>query len=505
MKTRLLSFVLVLVLLFGLGISPIQAATPEEIELAIVNGVAWMVAQQQADGAWQDPYVESPIAITGFAVAKLADLAMEQGYESPFDEAYPYHENVISGLDYLFLQIAPSACGSGFVYGGGYHETYSAGIAMMAVAASRDPSRMVGTIGSAVDGMTYLEVLQGNVDYFECAQNPDGGWRYFWTDESSDNSNTGYATLGLRYAEAFGAVIPQTLKDNLSLFLDAIQTHDPGNPNYGGSQYTIGGGWENLLKTGNLLFELAFVGDGVTDQRVMDAIAYIERHWNDANSDPGWRNPFHYQSMYCMMKGFEALVIDEITVDGNPVDWFAEFVDAILTTQQTDGSWAGDYWGGPVVATEWALMTLEKVSPPPPTIDVPVDIKPTSCRNPLNVKDQGLLPVAILGTETFDVTQVDPASILLVGIAPVGFAYEDVATPFEPFIGKVGAFDCTTAGPDGFIDLTLKFETQAILTALGPVADGDVLVLPLTGSLLPEFGSVPIVGEDVVVILNKVK
>ena len=134
---------------------------------------------------------------------------------------------------------------------------------------------------------------------------------------------------------------------------------------------------------------------------------------------------------------------------------------------------------------------------------MPVDIKPQSCRNPLNVKDKGDLPVAILGTDTFDVTQVDPASVDLEGVSPLRWDLEDVATPFgPPYVGKEDAFDCTEEGPDGYMDLTLKFDTQEVVAALGPVNDGDVLVLQLTGSLL-DGG--PFFGEDVVVILKKEK
>lgn len=139
----------------------------------------------------------------------------------------------------------------------------------------------------------------------------------------------------------------------------------------------------------------------------------------------------------------------------------------------------------------------------PDVIAVGVDIKPQSCRNPLNVGSKGVLPVAILGTGDIDVSQIDPATVQLEGVSPLRWAMEDVATPFEPFTGKADAYDCTTEGPDGFMDLTLKFNHQEIIAALGPVSDGDVLVLQLTGNLLPDFGGTPIVGEDVVVILNK--
>ena len=100
-------------------------------------------------------------------------------------------------------------------------------------------------------------------------------------------------------------------------------------------------------------------------------------------------------------------------------------------------------------------------------IEVAVDIKPQPCPNPLNTGDQGLLTVAILGAADFDVTQVDVATVELEGVAPLQSALEDVATPFYPFTGKAATTDCTTAGADGFLDLTLKFDAQAVVAALG--------------------------------------
>jgi hypothetical protein len=128
-----------------------------------------------------------------------------------------------------------------------------------------------------------------------------------------------------------------------------------------------------------------------------------------------------------------------------------------------------------------------------------LDIKPQSCRNPLNPGSQGVLPVAILGTDKIDVEEVDPATVLLMGVSPVRWELEDVATPFEPYLGKQDAFDCTDEGPDGYMDLTLKFDLQTIVAALGDVARGDVLVLQLSGLL---HDGTPFIGEDVVVIVG---
>lgn len=128
-------------------------------------------------------------------------------------------------------------------------------------------------------------------------------------------------------------------------------------------------------------------------------------------------------------------------------------------------------------------------------IEVAVDIKPESCPNPLNVKSKGVLPVAVLGMEDFDVTEVDVDYISLAGVAPIRFDYEDVATPFD---GE--RCDCHEAGPDGILDLVLHFDTKEIVEAIGPVVDGDELELILTSEL---YDGTPIEGSDCIRVIKK--
>lgn len=135
-------------------------------------------------------------------------------------------------------------------------------------------------------------------------------------------------------------------------------------------------------------------------------------------------------------------------------------------------------------------------------IEVSVDIKPGNCPNPLNIKSKGMLPVAIAGTADLDVTQIDPASIRLIGIAPSRSSIEDVVTPSEPFVGKEDIYDCSIEGPDGYSDIILKLCTQEIVAALGEVKDGEVVTFELTGKL---YDGTPIKGEDLVTILKKGK
>ena len=59
------------------------------------------------------------------------------------------------------------------------------------------------------------------------------------------------------------------------------------------------------------------------------------------------------------------------------------------------------------------------------------------------------------------------------------------------------------AGPDGIVDLTLKFDSQEIAGAIGSVADGDTVALELTGNFSAAAGGNSFRGEDQVVIINK--
>jgi hypothetical protein len=132
---------------------------------------------------------------------------------------------------------------------------------------------------------------------------------------------------------------------------------------------------------------------------------------------------------------------------------------------------------------------------------VDLDIKPQSCPNPVNVKSNGVLPVAILGTDLLDVNDIDLSTIRLEGVAPLRSSIEDVATPVYGD-GDQCQCICTTAGPDGFEDLTLKFRKQSIVAALGEVNDGDVIRLTLTG----EFSNLTgFEGHDCIIIRKKGK
>lgn len=129
-----------------------------------------------------------------------------------------------------------------------------------------------------------------------------------------------------------------------------------------------------------------------------------------------------------------------------------------------------------------------------PKVVVDLDVKPQSCPNPLSGPGPGILPAAILGSADLDVSAIDPTTVLLAGVPPLRNSLEDVAAPVADGLPVCA---CTGDGPDGYVDLTLKFDRQQVFAALGPVSDGDTVVLSVSGALADET---LIEGQDCVVV-----
>jgi hypothetical protein len=205
-------------------------------------------------------------------------------------------------------------------------------------------------------------------------------------------------------AIAFGISIPAWVRDECDYWVQQIQyTSDPLQDWYGGSSYNLGSSpnYVNLLKTGNLLFEMHFCNPNTykpNNWRYDAAVMYIEKHWRSPlGTQPfynlGWGyttdhtppiNPLDvadYQTMWCLLKGFQYCYIKKINYyppTGNKFDWFNngilvpvtppqqydDFASAIVVQQHTDGYWLESNTNsddGHILSTIWALLILERI------------------------------------------------------------------------------------------------------------------------------------------------
>ncbi len=127
-------------------------------------------------------------------------------------------------------------------------------------------------------------------------------------------------------------------------------------------------------------------------------------------------------------------------------------------------------------------------------LPVDIDLKPGSFPNSVNLCSGGAVPLAILGSDTFDVTEVDTSTLAFAGsgIKVVGKKDPNILCSFEDVSGD---FSVTPEGaPDGYTDLVCHFVTIDI-SAL----DGDSLEATLEGALL---SGQPISGSDSINIVK---
>jgi sugar lactone lactonase YvrE len=93
-------------------------------------------------------------------------------------------------------------------------------------------------------------------------------------------------------------------------------------------------------------------------------------------------------------------------------------------------------------------IALDLPPPPPPVIEVTIDVKPGDPIGAIKLGGQGLTPVAILGSATFDAVTVDPASVTFAGAAARACAIGDV-------------------NGDGRADLVCHFTTAGLALSAG--------------------------------------
>jgi len=384
---------LLTMMFLALASLPASASTGAEINNAISKGLAYLASQQQAGGYWN--YGGYEVSATSAAVLAM----LEQGNS---ESAGTYSANVKSGLQYIFAAASYDAANNRVWWGP--EDSYQTGLALSTIASTQTPNAVVGA--GPLAGMTYKQVAEAVVKYFVEGQNTPanngvvnqyrGGWHYGFQAGDSDNSTSQWPVVGLLFAQSkMGITVPAQVGNELSFWTGYIQDLTgtaATNPLHGSSGYMTPQQINSVSKTGGLLLEFYLEGRNKTDPSVQAAIDFIDRNWTTGGVFAGapWDGNFGQPySMWSVYKGLQVMIgLEDTTaitnlrpagtVDpGKTWNWYQDYADYLVNSQNPDGSWPGySYWYG-ALADGWYINMLlaTQIAPPqPPTIPEPATL-----------------------------------------------------------------------------------------------------------------------------------
>ena len=310
-------------------------------EKAVEEGLKWMAAHQNKDGAWsldafsrtgdcdgqcQHNGAQSIAAGTGFGLLPF----LGAGYTH---KSGRYKNAVQKGLDWLINDQTKEGTFNGCMAG----TMYAHGIATIALceayAMTKDPELKTPA--------------QNAIDYIVHTQHGGGGWRY-GPGQPGDTSVSGWQVIALRSAQQGGLKVPETVFTKLSRYLDSVQTDKQGS----GYRYMPGDRITDAMVAEGLLCRI-YSSKKLRREELRAGVAYLQEHLPRVGGELYY---WYYATQVMHHYG------------GEPWDeWNHVMRDLLIESQETEGhprgSWAPqgghDSSGGRVYATSLALLTLE--------------------------------------------------------------------------------------------------------------------------------------------------
>lgn len=380
----------------------VMASTSAEKQTAINNGLAYLASTQQADGSWNYGGGSYNAAATGAALLAF----VEQSYKPLGWDGINYSSVVSNAVNYLMTNATTQTftspnwwgfngtggSGSGLQWGAGTGEnTYISGIVIPALSRLVSnpggsplvaPTDTISSTNAAVNGKTYAQVIQAAVDTFTWGQtgpsggNKYGGWRYVPGTGDSDMSTTQWPVMDYLFAgEVPGVSIPGPGSDVRTALQSWIAACQYSN---GGVDYQPNYGIVNATHAGGFLLSNYFAGGGGS---AANALSWLNGDWLSTPSSTWWGNEGNPYAMWAVYKALETLYgttgagpITNLHAQTTSLDpgaiwnWWEDYCQSLVTTQNANGSWSGySNWTG-ALATAWDINILNatRTTTPPP-------------------------------------------------------------------------------------------------------------------------------------------
>ena len=371
------------ILPWTIALGPTDPTSPAEPKLslglafdtraAIDKGLAYLVAAQRPDGAWE-AFGKSHPAITALAVKGLLQ-----------DPKYGRdHSATKRGLEFVLRFVQPD--GGVYVPGEGMRN-YHTSVALMTLAATKDPAHK----DRIQNAQRFLKKLQWDEgEGHETSSSWYGGQGY-GQHKRPDLSNTQLMIEALKQS---GLPPDDPVYQKALVFIGRCQMSGEANDQTfakesvdGGFIYTPVAGGESkagvevvrgrpqLRSYGSMTYagfkSMLYANVDRTDVRVQQAIDWIRRHYT-LEHNPNMPLAQSKQGLYYYYHVFARAMHawgEETIADGQgvPHRWREELCRKLIALQRDDGSWLNEedrwYEGNPHLVTAYAILTLQTALP----------------------------------------------------------------------------------------------------------------------------------------------
>ncbi len=199
---------------------------------------------------------------------------------------------------------------------------------------------------------------------------------------SGDNSNTQYASLGLRACFDAGIIIPEeSIQLAVKWLIESMHAADGAGDDKTGKGAVVSGGetpakaqgWSykgadegkayGSMTAGGVgaltIYDYMLKKDWKKDQNVKNGLAWLGKNFS-ATANPGRGNAWLLYYLYGIERAGVLYGTDKI----GDHDWYVEGAKYLLSTQGADGSWAVSGGEHPTWDTCFAILFLKKATKP---------------------------------------------------------------------------------------------------------------------------------------------
>jgi hypothetical protein len=286
--------------------------TAMQVDRTYVKALQFLVRSQTPEGNWTDRSYGSEPAVVGLAMVSM----LAHGDDPNFG---PYSAAIRRGLNFILKQANPQ---TGYIG----RSMYNHGFATLALAEAY----------GAVEDDRIGPALQKAVSLIINAQgrNPFGAWRYSPESTDADTTVSGAQIVALFAARNAGIPVPESAIKKGLLFFSTCQNSE------GGYGYTPGSS-PNAARTAIGCLALALAKEK-NSKAFQNAANFLK-------NAPPETSYYHYYLYYASQAFFH--ISPEAWQS-----WNTKNVKTLAATQNTDGSWDGQF--GPTFATASSLLSL---------------------------------------------------------------------------------------------------------------------------------------------------